>query len=177
VSQRIALERLSVEDNLTQMYNRRGFIDFFDNYLVVRINHIKTASIIMLDLDFFKRINDTYGHIAGDETLRHVGKILLSFEDEDTKAGRLGGEEFALVLFNKDLKFVEETAEKIRKNIADLSIIVDNSTIRLTTSVGATFSDYNNLSEYSQLYYEADHALYRAKSNGRNRVEIFGTYN
>lgn len=177
VSQRIALENLSERDSLTKMYNRRGFIDFFDQYMFDPFREVTSVAIIMLDLDFFKSVNDKYGHLVGDEVLVVVARSLMDKEDHQVRSGRLGGEEFALILMNKDYDEVTDVAEQIRLEIEALNIYVNDTNIKVTTSVGVTYTREKTKFDYNQLYYEADHALYTAKANGRNTVEIYKSIN
>lgn len=173
VSQKKSLEQLSIRDNLTQMYNRRGLMDFFENRVLENEDDVTEAAKIMLDLDHFKIINDTYGHLVGDLVLREVAKSIMALEDIDIRSGRLGGEEFGVIVVNKERTHVTEIAEKIRRDIEALEIVVNEEKIKVTTSVGVSCLTCTEPPTYHQLYFEADHALYSAKEQGRNRVQLY----
>lgn len=173
VNQRLALEELSERDILTKMYNRRGFVDFFNQHSNDGVDKNASVGIIMLDLDYFKTINDKYGHLAGDEVLIIVARTLMDKECKDIRSGRLGGEEFGLIIHNKPLEEIVTIANSIRENIENIDIVLNSEKVTITTSVGVAFCEDINLTEYNQLYFEADHALYSAKANGRNNVAIY----
>lgn len=171
ISRKIELERLSVRDNLTDMYNRRGFMDYYNKFINRQDND--SIAIIMLDLDLFKKINDKYGHIVGDRVLSSVAKSFMEKEGEGICCARLGGEEFGIIVFNRDYPYVKALAERIRSDIAMMVIEVDEIQVQVTTSVGVTFKSIGEVKNYDQLYYEADKALYMAKGDGRNKVKYF----
>lgn len=162
------LEALSVMDSLTKIKNRKGFIDAFDGFRDKTED--KPLALLMLDLDFFKRINDTYGHIAGDKVLKEVGKILNDLENQNTKVGRLGGEEFGVILYDVDHGKAYSIASEILVAISEAEIIVDDDILNVTTSIGLTYSENLEKSTYRELYRQADKALYDAKDSGRNCI-------
>lgn len=156
-------KKLSFIDPLTGLLNRRAFDE--------EINRLKDKipfSIIYLDIDDFKIINDTYGHTIGDEVLKEIGEILNNFIRKDTKAFRLGGEEFAILLPEVDDKNSYKIAERIRKVIENHNIRKDDKIISYTASFGiTTFKKGENVDE---LLKRADEAMYKAKKSGKNRV-------
>lgn len=164
------LELITKVDPLTGAYNRRSLNEFIDN----AIENYKTAqqplSLMMVDLDHFKTINDNYGHGAGDEVLRITGKILKdNFRDTDFIC-RYGGEEFCIVLPNTDFKTMQELAERVRHVIEEAHIpITKDKRIDFTCSIGIA-SYQSNMCNSDALIDEADNALYEAKHAGRNRV-------
>jgi len=171
--QRQALEKLSVRDNLTGLLNRRGFIDYYNEEVVEAGVEVKKLALIMLDLDFFKSINDTYGHLVGDDVLRAVSEVLQSFDDDGLVTSRLGGEEFAMLVLNKDMNEAMTLAESVRLSIEDLNYHLNDQVVKVTASFGLVAYDVADDISYDALYFEADKALYKAKAKGRNRVEIY----
>ncbi len=164
------LERLAFTDGLTGMYNRRHFIDNAQKAFVNFQNNQKCISIMMMDLDYFKRVNDTYGHAAGDEILKSVSQTAQSALRNSDLLARYGGEEFIILVLESDKELALKLAERIRSKIAESSFEFMGNTIKITVSLGVvTKTDSSmTLEEVIQL---ADKALYKAKANGRNRVE------
>ncbi|WP_088188919.1 GGDEF domain-containing protein [Desulfosporosinus sp. FKA] len=168
----------SNHDFLTGIHNRRYFDEAITKEWFRAIREQKPISIIMVDIDYFKKFNDTYGHNTGDYCLKEVAKALIK---EIKRAGdvsaRFGGEEFAVILPNTNLEGARNIAENIRKSVEDLKIRFESSLVcdYLTVSVGlATMVPAKN-SSYFELLNNADAALYIAKENGRNRVEMGST--
>jgi diguanylate cyclase (GGDEF)-like protein len=161
------LEKLSSRDSLTGLFNRFKLEESF-KYEQKQLNRYKTdLSIIMMDLDDFKSVNDTYGHNSGDMFLIEVAQILTtSFRDVDT-VGRWGGEEFLILLPKTNLEDTKTIAEKLRRKI---ELYQFNEIGNKTASFGV--ATYNNNESLSSLLNRADKALYMAKENGRNRVEM-----
>jgi diguanylate cyclase (GGDEF)-like protein len=133
----------------------------------------------MLDIDHFKVINDTYGHLAGDQVLKEIARALESFLRDYDRAGRFGGEEFSLLLPQTRAVDAFRIAERVRANIAGMSIIVPGATggerVHVTVSIGVSALDSGSKREYAELMAAADAALYRAKSGGRNQVQMIST--
>lgn len=171
--QKKKLEELSIRDNLTGLYNRRGFSEHYGKQIYGRRASLTSVAILMLDLDHFKSINDTYGHSVGDTVLRSVAMTLSGFESDNIIAVRLGGEEFALVFSDCQEEAVIHTAETIRRKLEGMTIEVEGHEITVTTSMGLVWYDGNIEGDYNKLYFQADSALYRAKELGRNRLEIY----
>jgi diguanylate cyclase len=160
-----AAEQLARTDTLTGLNNRRAFAEQGANMLRVARRRGYPVAAIMLDIDHFKKINDTYGHAAGDAALQHLAGLLKGRLRESDVCGRLGGEEFAILLPGANLDDARLVAEKIRQFIADSPIAFSESTIAMTSSLGVAIGD-----ELEELLRVADAALYRAKQGGRNRV-------
>lgn len=177
VYQKNELERLSIKDNLTGLFNRRGFIESYERSLFNNDDQIDQVALMMLDLDYFKSINDTHGHLAGDEVLRQVSEVLLKKENNDIKSGRLGGEEFGVFIVNKTIDDVIAIAESLCDQIAQLKVNFEGQLIQVTTSIGVTVKMSGEDWAYDQLYVEADNSLYQAKADGRNRVEVYPIVN
>lgn len=170
--QKESLRKLTVRDNLTNLYNRRGFTEFYERRVILPNKVVDSVAIIMLDLDYFKRINDTYGHQTGDDVLCMVAQVIQGKEEPDIIAARLGGEEFALVVINKSKDEVITLAEAIRSGIETMSLRLNGQEVQITTSVGVVYNQANKTANFNQLYFEADKALYKAKGEGRNRVLV-----
>ena len=166
------IELLSQTDALTGLWNRRHLEETLDVEFkrARRYNH--HMSIMIIDLDHFKRINDTYGHMAGDEVLRQVSSRIKSCQRETDFIGRYGGEEIVVILPETDLETSAKVAESIRKTIAAEPVEFESSSIVVTTSIGISTMRAKH-HDYPMIFAEADEALYKAKEGGRNRVEIY----
>lgn len=166
------LKKLVAVDPLTSLYNRRYFEKQLDRFYSEAKQYGNPLSLIMFDLDHFKSINDTYGHQAGDMVLKAVAELLLKTMRESDVCARYGGEEFIVILPQTDISQTFQTAERVRKDIEALQIPLSNSdkSIIVTSSFGILSYDRNikNPSEFISL---CDKNLYKAKSEGRNRVE------
>jgi diguanylate cyclase (GGDEF)-like protein len=165
------LEELSITDQLTGIANRRRFFDRANLELsnIKRYKH--NSCILMLDIDFFKRINDTYGHGIGDEALKgFVKEIAIILRDNDTFA-RLGGEEFAILLPNTNTETALLVASRIKQAIYDMLIPTPQGTLKFTVSIGIGLLKDDDTSVEVALA-RADDALYVAKNSGRNKIEI-----
>ena len=136
-------------------------------------------AVAILDIDRFKVINDTYGHLVGDQVLKEIARSLDSFLRDYDRAGRFGGEEFSLLLPQTRAVDAFRIAERVRANIAGLSIIVPGTTggerVHVTVSIGVSALDSGSKREYTELMATADAALYRAKSGGRDQVQMIST--
>lgn len=170
------LEKLSLQDGLTGLANRRYFDSFLDKEWRLALRRKSTISLILADIDFFKKFNDTYGHQVGDECLKSVAKaIQLAVKRVSDLAARYGGEEFAIVLPETNIKGARSIADNIHQNVKKLKITNDGSQIcsKVTVSVGiaCTTPEINTLP--AKLIEESDHALYQAKNNGRNQTCLF----
>jgi diguanylate cyclase (GGDEF)-like protein len=161
-------ERLATTDGLTGLSNRRTFNTTLEARLREAQRYRKALSLLLLDIDHFKKVNDTHGHPAGDAVLRGVAQVVRRQARETDFVARYGGEEMALVLPETDAAGARAIAERIRNAVAHARHQTDSGALQVTLSVGvatwpATDSDL--------LLDAADKALYRAKQNGRNRVE------
>ncbi len=168
-----ALCELSLKDPLTGLANRRHFRAVLERAIDVVARSGESALLLMIDIDHFKRINDTYGHLAGDHVLQAVGKCLASCVRPGDTVARYGGEEFAVVMPNCQVSFGETVAERIRLAVENLVIAVAPTvTVKITASIGGAYAP-EWVRSTSNLWTErADVQLYRAKSEGRNRVFI-----
>ena len=163
------LQNMAFTDSLTGLPNRR----FFDQAMARELAAIErggaSASVIEFDLDYFKEINDTCGHAAGDEILRQVAELVSGAIRKSDMFARYGGEEFILLLPGTAQEGAREAAEKLRKRIEEYAFLVDGREVRMTASFGvAELAAYRTVSYYRSV----DHALYSAKQLGRNRVVV-----
>lgn len=165
--------RLATIDPLTGLTNRRGFFDAAAAEVDRARRYERTLTLLMLDADHFKRINDEYGHAGGDEALRHLATILAATLRASDLAGRLGGEEFAVLLPETDLAGARQLAQRLRMGIATSPLLLGVVPVTLTVSVGVAPVAVNALqgsAAIEQALRDADEAMYRAKAEGRNRV-------
>jgi len=165
------VEELSRIDGLTGLYLRRYFISWLNNELLLASRYNTVFSLIMIDIDFFKKINDTYGHIVGDFVLKELAKLLLQEVKEQGLCARWGGEEFLVFVPYQTHQQVVELAERIRKNVEDYNFLFQDKTIKLTISCGVSFYPQEG-KDITTLIEEADKKLYKAKQSGRNKVVV-----
>ena len=159
-------------DALTSLWNRGMVLELLGLELSRSHREHRSTAILLCDLDHFKNINDTFGHLAGDEVLRETARRLLSSVRSYDFVGRYGGEEFLVVLNNCDPGFGFIRAEQIRKNIAQRPVQTPTGSIPVTMSLGILLSQEWGLRPVEELLQEADTALYAAKEAGRNCVRV-----
>lgn len=175
ITNKKAVEYLSITDELTQLYNRRYFNKIIEEELNRTKRNNSYISFMMIDIDYFKRYNDNYGHQAGDLALQKVASALKSHA---RRGGdflfRLGGEEFAMIFSNEDEDKAYEFANLMRKEVENLRIpnIKSNVNPYITISIGITTKRANNFATSADLYKLADEAVYFAKNSGRNTVYV-----
>jgi diguanylate cyclase (GGDEF)-like protein/PAS domain S-box-containing protein len=164
---------MAVTDPLTHLYNRRYFFNLANVELERSRRYEREFSIIMLDIDVFKRVNDTYGHLAGDEVLIQVANCVRQTIRQVDIAARYGGEEMVIMLPETTMEAARVTAERLRSKVEKLETKFNGKTISVTISLGvATLAGQTDL-DTSKLLDHADQAMYIAKQTGRNRVEIY----
>jgi diguanylate cyclase (GGDEF)-like protein/PAS domain S-box-containing protein len=163
------LEKTAATDELTKLANRRAFMARASNELDNFKHSEQSLTIMVIDVDYFKNINDRFGHHTGDITLKKLSKILLSCVRKNDLVGRIGGEEFAIILTNTELDMALIVAEKLRKEVAVAHLAGNEHPQPLTISIGVTTVTPQDLSVETVLM-RADEALYLAKNSGRNRV-------
>ena len=160
----------ATHDALTGIWSRAAILDVLGRELQRGVRSSSSTGILMIDLDHFKKINDTHGHLTGDVVLKETAqRINLSVRSYDF-TGRYGGEEFLAVLSNCGPDDLRAVAERVRRAIADTSICLDSKSIAVTVSIGGVVT--SKATTDLELLSVADAALYEAKRNGRNRVEI-----
>jgi diguanylate cyclase (GGDEF)-like protein len=164
------LERLASTDELTGLLNRHASSILFKKLLQDYRREPRPLSVLLIDIDHFKLINDRLGHRCGDQALQQVGDLLSSSLRQSDLAVRWGGEEFLLLLKGCILVEAERLAEDIRLKVAGYVLQTDSGTVTLTLSIGV--SEYDGIETLEQTIYRADAALYRAKHLGRNRVSV-----
>ena len=158
----------SMQDALTKLNNRAAFDDYFTKQMVRYHHEAFDLALVILDLDDFKRINDTYGHTAGDKTLQVIANTLTKSLDKDIFIGRYGGEEFVLIFKNVSKTKLVSLLDSIRKQISRLPFKFRSNKVSITMSIGAT---HINTEDNIHIAFErADKALYQAKEQGKNRV-------
>jgi len=169
------IKEMAVKDELTGLFNRRHFYSKLTDELKRSKRFRQNLSCILLDIDYFKHVNDKYGHLAGDIVLKAVADTTQTCCREIDTIARYGGEEFIILMPGTDLRGSCILAEKIRAAVENLKPVYENDVrIPVTVSLGvATFSHtaLDNIKDNDQIIRQADRALYRAKENGRNRVE------
>lgn len=152
-------------DSLTGLLNRRGC-----NERLQDLNHGDTHSSLVIDIDHFKKVNDTFGHFIGDNVIQRVAKTIQSHLSEQDLAVRFGGEEFVVVMANTPIAEAKNIAEKIRISISKMKLKHrDTNTFLPPISVSIGIAQNDNISEWNALFEQADSALYQAKNSGRNR--------
>jgi len=171
-----ALSEVSSRDALTGLYNRWYVIEKIDSEINRALRHGSPMSVLMLDLDHFKRINDTWGHSAGDEVLKAIGKLLRDSCRVYDVPGRYGGEEFCIVLPETRMGNTEVVAERIRQRLESTELACGGESIVVTASIGIAGMEEPASADIlspAALIDRADRALYSAKSRGRNRIETW----
>ncbi len=154
-------------DPLTGLKNRRGFYDYYENEILLFVKS-QDKSVIMCDIDFFKKVNDTYGHNAGDAVLKHIAYSMKRCVSINGEVFRWGGEEFIILLPHYNLEQAAKLAEQIRYTIEQSECVIDNTIIKVTMSFGIKqLEDYKTLEENLK---DVDEKLYAAKRSGRNKV-------
>jgi diguanylate cyclase (GGDEF)-like protein len=162
------LKHLASVDSLSQLYNRRYFYDVAGHIIKVAKREKTDISLVMIDIDFFKKINDKYGHQVGDEVIVKLSNILLEETRQSDIACRYGGEEFLLLLPHTNEEGAYKLAEQIRKKVFNSLIDLENKKLKFSVSIGTSQIDLNKDLDYTINL--ADKALYNAKNNGRNLV-------
>ena len=161
--------RLMTVDGLTQLYNRRYFNETLEREVNRCRRYKRPLSLVVFDVDHFKKTNDRFGHVAGDALLRQLAQVVRPRLRREDVFARTGGEEFALVLPEVPLSGAVITAEKVREAVAEATFSFDEDVMPCTVSLGA--AELDGAEEPKDIYARADAALYRAKAGGRNRVE------
>jgi|GEM_PF-2529725 len=168
------LREQAIRDPLTGLFNRRYLVETLDREVAQAVRASTPLSIIMIDLDHFKKINDTYGHKAGDLMLQTLGNLLSTKTRDGDIACRYGGEEFVIVLPGASLTIAQQRAEQMRTTFQELRVPYNQHTLRATLSAGVAAFPINGVDGEAVLQ-DADRALYIAKTTGRNRVIVAET--
>jgi diguanylate cyclase (GGDEF)-like protein len=164
------LERLTRLDGLTGLFNRNTFVELTKKELDRAQRQGTATAILLLDLDHFKRVNDTWGHPAGDAVLKHAAMIASTTVRSTDLVGRLGGEEFIVLLPGTSIEAARNLAEKIRMRLEGQAATWNDTRMAITVSIGIAGTTASEKQSFEVLYHDADKALYVAKQRGRNRV-------
>jgi len=165
------VQKLALTDSMTNIYNRRGFFEIGRREVERSHRFGRPLSAIMFDIDFFKNVNDTYGHANGDRVLRQISDRISKNIREIDILGRYGGDEFTILLPETDLFVATNVAERLRLSIVDAPFDIDEASLRITISLGVAKATADTI-DLASLLDQADMALYAAKQGGRNRVEV-----
>jgi len=163
------LRQLASTDEMTGMLNRRAFFELADMEVIKSSGIYTTFACLIIDIDHFKKVNDTYGHNVGDVVIKNIAKIILSDLGDENYIGRIGGEEFAIILPNARKITAIEYAERLKNTIALFKTSIDDISLSITVSIGVSLSNHNE-DNIQSIMKRADIALYEAKNNGRNKV-------
>ena len=165
------MQRLAITDPLTGLFNRRYFFEIAEKEFAKSLRYERPISVILLDIDQFKKVNDTYGHLAGDQVLIQVGNILRENEREFDLSARYGGEEFVILLLETSCASAMVVTQRLQSLMEKHQVHSGKDTIRFTASFGvAGYDKTKQFETFDQLISQADMALYEAKRTGRNRV-------
>lgn len=167
---------LAMRDELTGLINRRSLLESLAQHLSMAKRHAQPLSLLMVDIDYFKRVNDTHGHLSGDKVLKEMTGVIAQRTRVQDLLGRLGGEEFLVLLPNTSEEGARQLAENLRQGVAATAFqAVSGAPIAITVSIGLCAMGRLTDPQCDDLIGAADQALYRAKAAGRNRVEVFVT--
>lgn len=166
----------AMHDALTGLFNRAFFRDYLEKELDKANRYMISFSLLFLDIDHFKRLNDAYGHKAGDDVLQKVGKLLMNCSRSSDLVARYGGEEFVVLMSQATGRMAFEVADRLREEISQEDILIEGQElpIHITVSGGLTSCPMDS-SDLDQLFQKADEALYDAKSLGRNRISLYSS--
>jgi diguanylate cyclase (GGDEF)-like protein len=169
------LHQLSITDGLTGLLNRKHILELLDREISRSRRYGHPVSVLMLDIDHFKNVNDTYGHQTGDAVMRRLADCLCEAVRENDLVGRYGGEEFLILLPDSNARNGAQTAQRIRKMVQDLEIETSRENVSVSVSIGvSSYPQYGR--DANAVISAADAALYQAKSSGRNQVVLSETY-
>jgi diguanylate cyclase (GGDEF)-like protein len=167
------LEQLAFRDGLTNLYNHRYFQEILKNELSRARRYHHPLCLILFDIDFFKNVNDTFGHPAGDQVLINLANAVSAAIRPSDIVARYGGEEFAVILPETNQTGMKVFAERLRRCVAAITTVFQNNQIKVTISSGGVlFSPDDDRITAQQLIDIADRGLYMSKKNGRNRVTL-----
>ena len=163
----------ATRDFLTNTYNKKFFIERLRDEFSFAQRHQRNLSILVIDIDHFKKVNDTHGHLAGDIALKKVAHHLLTHTRKDDVVSRFGGEEFVVLMRDVSIEQARHLAEQLRNGISEIEMKGDKQSFKVTVSVGVANLNAENSSQFAKfesLIASADEKLYEAKNSGRNRV-------
>ena len=166
----VAINKLATHDSLTNILNRRAFFDIINQLKDLSVRNKSSLTLLMIDIDFFKKVNDTYGHQVGDKIIKHIVQCIIMELRESDICARYGGEEFIVALPETNLKGALYVAQNICNRVQETPFQADKYTIQKTVSIGISL--YFENEDIEQSIERSDQALYLAKNNGRNTVEV-----
>lgn len=164
------LYKAATRDPLTGLANRRLFIERLESEIAWHERHDFPLSVLFIDIDHFKKINDTFGHVWGDRVLEGIAELLREAMRAEDEVCRYGGEEFAVLMRHTNAHHAHKIAERLRQNIAETSFVLDGRSTRVTISVGVTTREGEDMGRPEDFLREADMYMYLAKEQGRNSV-------
>ena len=168
----LEMEKLAITDMLTGLYNYHHFMLLATREFDVALRYQKPLAIVMIDLDGFKTVNDTYGHLVGDQLLQGLGQIFLEILRSIDIPARFGGDEFIFLLSETDMEGAYKVAERLRQKVAKLTLETPRGMVNITISQGiAVICEESK--DLDKLIYQADQALYQAKNTGRNQTVVY----
>ena len=169
------LTRLAQYDMLSELYNRRTFFEISERDFQLHKREQRIGSIIMMDIDFFKKVNDTYGHSCGDFVIKRVSKLVMQSVRKTDVSGRYGGEELVVWLPDTEIRGARQVAEKIRAAVQSCRMEYGRNVFNITLSLGVAAIGWteDGAASLQEVISNADSALYRAKSAGRNQVQVY----
>jgi len=167
------LKEMAAHDSLTGLWNRSSILEFLEDELEKTRRERGAISVIMIDVDHFKRINDTFGHAVGDQVLNQIANCLKTNIRRYNKIGRYGGDEMVVVLPDCQRDHLDKIAERLRASVSRRRFKTDSGTLKVTISCGGASSDCFSHPALRQLLQASDRALYEAKAKGRNIVVMF----
>ena len=166
------LKEMAMKDGLTGLYNHALLIDIFQKEFSRQERNKKSISFMMMDIDHFKKVNDTYGHLSGDLVLKNISEVITKSLRSCDVSGRYGGEEFSVILTDMKREGVLQLCERVRQNIESHEFNIGRECIKITVSIGAYYKSPEDVITASEMIKKADEAMYRVKGNGRNKVEL-----
>lgn len=167
------LKMMAMKDGLTGLYTHTLLLELLKKECSKAQRHKNSIAFLMIDIDYFKKVNDTYGHIVGDKILRLTADTLKINSRESDIIGRYGGEEYGVILQDITLDNALYVCERIRSSVEEIEYKIDDQRIKITISIGMAYKEPAANADYQKMIIEADKALYRAKKKGRNRIETF----
>lgn len=167
------LLHLAMKDSLTGVYNHALLIELLNKELLRQKENRSNIAFVMLDVDYFKKVNDIYGHLSGDLILKGLSDLLLESVGPSDIVGRYGGEEFGLVLSDTNSHDAFSLSDRIRKKVEAFDFHIENQNINITVSMGVLLKTPEDSISVNEMIQKADQSLYKAKEGGRNKVELY----
>ena len=167
------LTDMATIDFMTGIYNRQHFINLAQQELLLYTNERRSCSVILIDVDHFKSVNDTYGHLVGDQVLKHIVNLCRDNIRRMDVLGRFGGEEFIIFLPDINMEIILSVAERVRLAIHQSALMNPQGDIHVSVSMGIAVSNPDKFGSLDHLLEQADQALYKSKNGGRNCISVY----